>query len=233
MKALVCILLTLIACHVEALQIYDDFSTPNWISFNTTGVNVYEQQGKLKIDFLGTAKGATLGGQQGVITGGYGSTCRLEGDFDVAVDWSTPLLPFAHGVRVGFAVSDGPLWLSDGGASMVGMVVRSTDIETGDGYISSILERSSGNYRYTTDKAGRFRIKRVGLTLSVYFWDKVALKWTLAGYSSFTSNPVYMYLSSWSYDGLFGDGLFRRSQVQVKTTFDNVRITSGVCAKPS
>jgi hypothetical protein len=169
-SALICLLFA--AAPVVAQQTYDDFSTPNWTAYNTQGVNVYEQQGKLKVDFLRTA--SEVNGAW--IQGGYTSTCRLDGDFDVSAEYYAPVFPAGNGVRIALITTPAPAIMGLG--DVFGWAVTSR-VENSNAslYVSDFypVPMTSGTQVATSDKSGRLRLKRVGTQLTGYFWDKVAL----------------------------------------------------------
>jgi hypothetical protein len=221
MRALVCVLFMFVASHVNAVQVYDDFSMPKWTAFNTPGVSVYEQSGRLKIDFFRTATGYE-------IEGGYSSTCRLEGDYDLSVDFYAPVFPLGNGVRVGLITSPVAGTVAPT-VDPVGRAISELVANPNESlYLSdfSPIGMDTSSAVITSDTSGRFRIKRVGSELTGYYWDKVARRWVMTGLAlSFIADPVYITLASWTRDFYF-------QKVPVKVAFDNVKITTGNCVKP-
>jgi hypothetical protein len=214
-KLLASTLFTIVTAANSA-QIYDDFSNPKWISFSSPNVSVYEKSNKLVIATNANASGY-------VFSGGYASSCKLQGDFDIRADYTILSTVVNNGVRVGILVDIEPTngsrlnksWAAINRFSDTnGTSVYSTNFSNYDPVTSDIP---------TSDIKGKLRLSRTGTVLSGYFWDSTTKSWILIqSTSKFTANPVYFILSSWSHDGYF-------AKVLVKSTFDNVIITSGTC----
>ena len=220
LRALVCLLLA--ASNAIGQQIYDDFSAPNWTAYNTQGVNVYEQQGKLKVDFLRTA--SEVNGAW--IQGGYMSTCRLDGDFDISTEYYAPIFPAGNGVRIALITT--PAAAIMGLGDVFGFAVTSRVENSGASlYVSDFypVPMSSANAVATTDKSGRLRLRRIGTQLTGYLWYKVSRAWVVTGQTnSYVTDPVHIKLLAYTVDQLFAD-------VAVKVAYDNVKIASGTCVK--
>ena len=214
------LLAAVVVANAHAEVIYDDFGDSKWVSSSTSTVKVFEQFARLKIEFPQNAQGY-------VFSGGYFSTCRLTGDFDISTDYSVPAYPEGNGVRVGLMVDIGQkngVWVNNTWAVMERISNKKP--------LESIYDTDFSNYgtgigspTNTLDTKGKFRLTRMGTQLTGYYWDWITSSWIQSRVtSSFTTNPVYFGVTSWSHDIVFG-------KVNVRTTFDNVKIKFGKCLK--
>ncbi len=208
-----------VIANAHAEVIYDDFGNSKWVSSYTSTVKVFEQFGQLKIEFPKNAQGY-------VFSGGYFSTCRLTGDFDISTDYSVPAYPEGNGVRVGLMVDitqKNGVSVNNTWAVMERMSNKPTSSVYGADF--SNYSTDNGSETDTLDTKGKFRLTRLGATLTGYYWDWKTSSWIQSRVtSSFTTNPVYFGVTSWSHDSHFG-------KVNVRTTFDNVKIKFGNCVK--
>lgn len=219
-KLLVTTTILMVTTTASAAQIYDNFSTPQWTVSASPQVSVYEQVNKLLISFNQGTSGA-------VFSGGYFSTCRLTGDFDLSTDYSIPVYPQGNGVRIGLMVDVEPkngVWVNTTWAAME----RISSAPSASFYGADFSNYGGGgSMTNTTDTRGKFRFTRTGMTLTGYYWDAAAATWIAANVTtSFTSSPVYFGLSAWSHDSVFGD-------MATKVSFDNVLINAGNCVPVS
>ena len=211
---------TLTAATATSAQIYDNFSTPQWVAIASPQVSLYEQVNKLLISFNQGTNGA-------VFSGGYYSTCKLTGDFDISTDYGIPVYPDGNGVRIGLIVDveqKNGVWFNQTWAAME----RISSAPASSFYGADFSRYgSSGSMTQTTDTRGKFRLTRVGTTLTGYYWDWAAAAWISSNVTtSFTSSPVYFGLTAWSHDSVFG-------KVATKVSFDNMLINAGNCVPVS
>lgn len=201
----------------QARLVYDAFTQPLWTAESSKNVSVFEQGQRLKVEFTRQAAGD-------VFSGGYFSTCRLTGDFDIQTDYAVPLYPTRNGVRVGLMLNTSPT----NGVWRDGSWVAVERLSTPEG--RSFLGADFHNYGSggsteldTAETTGKLRLVRQGQVLEALAWDAAQGSWFLLNRTeSFTASPVHLGLTAWSHDAHFG-------HVAVHTSFDNAVINSGNC----
>jgi hypothetical protein len=205
-------------CAVSLAQAgsYDNFNHPKWKAFASGGVKIAEVNEQLEINFPTTAAGSTF-------SAGYGSTCRLTGDFDLRANFAVPVYPTGNGVRVGLIVD--PAMQTNAWGNTSATVEIYSDLPKTTYATDFRNYQSTLDTIPTTNKKGLLRLTRSGSVLTGFYWDAANMAWvTLNETPSFTADPVYFMVTAWSHDGFFAGK-------EVKVTFDNVVLTQGVCKK--
>ncbi len=209
----------LISAAIAAPVIYDDFNDNRldafkWASFQIGyGPTVSETNQRLEIDLPGNSiedPSAQL------FQAKYYSACQLKGNFDIQVDFSLPVWPYANGVRTALSCAAGALErTSFGTPEDFPGYPRDNYIFTTHGPSSNVISSS--------DLSGRLRIVREGDVFTGYYFN--GYTWISAGSGTSTTADVGFELVAWSHDYAFTDQ-------NVKVAFDNVIINKGVLVCP-
>lgn len=216
MKAIHALALAALTGAAQAGTVYDNFELTKWVVRVSPAVHVFEHAGRLRVDLNKGVKGE-------VSSGGYYSTCKLTGDFDVSTEFYLPEYPAGNGVRVGLMLNT--TQTNGVGFDTTYAAMQMVSLPDGTAQYAGDLS----NYGYTLNAPattsniqGKLRLKRAGQTLTAYFWDGPHGLWVpVASSATFTAAPVYFGLTSWTLDSYFGD-------MKVRTAFDNPTI-DGSC----
>lgn len=151
----------------------------------------------------------------------YDSTCKLDGDFDIQVDFQLLDWPPAGGVRVGILVADATAayGLFPFGAAHVSRVSQG-----GESYRTFEEGVGIGGDIRTSDMSGSLRLVRTGDTLRAYHADPAG--WVLIGSDAVSAQLLRVSIGAWSSGVTFGGQ-------QAKVALDNFVINSGtlVCGQ--
>ena len=162
---------------------------------------VFDQRsGRLEITVLADAQPDPAWNQVG---GHYGTRCQYTADFDASVDFELLTWPARSGVYAGlnaiFADS---------------AVVRQSSPQWGDQY-ASWVGRANGAIPLE-DRQGRLRLRRIGATITTYFWYDGAWRKIVSGTST---GPATLGLQ------LQADG-DEFAHTEVRVAYDNFVVTA-------
>ena len=180
------------------------------------GPTINETNQRLEMVFPANCTSEPVSGAFGE---GYQSVCRLNGDFDMQIDYSLIDWPSENGVRIGFGVSEVPIELGVGCAP-VERVSFGNNEHTGwprEVYLTEFSDGVKG-VTATSDLSGKLRLVRAGTTLSGYYFSNGS--WVLVHSGPVTAADVYIVIAAWSHNSIFADQ-------GVKIAFDNFVVNQG------
>ena len=186
----------------------------NWTAV-VEGTNPSVQEANQRLEV--TLPANSLDSSKLVFEAGYQSTCQLQGDFDVQVDYDLLDFPSYNGARVGLTVGDRAR------QSNTLYTVHRTSFSSHDAV--SAREELGVNFTNTfggVDVAGNtkgaLRLQRVGNTL--YGYGYLNGGWQLLDSNTITTNVLPVTISAWGNNGYFDNK-------NVKVAFDNFKVTKG------
>lgn len=186
----------------------------NWTAV-VEGTNPSVQEANQRLEV--TLPANSLDSSKLVFEAGYQSTCQLQGDFDVQVDYDLLDFPSYNGARVGLTVGDRAR------QSNTLYTVHRTSFSSHDAV--SAREELGVNFTNTfggVDVAGNtkgaLRLQRVGNTL--YGYGYLNGGWQLLDSNTITTNALPVTISAWGNNGYFDNK-------NVKVAFDNFKVTKG------
>ena len=201
------------ALRAPILDTFDGGDNRFWyvIQSGTGAVNT-EENGLLVTTI---AANATQGGEFNQIETHWGTQCRLDGDFDVQVDYRLLEWPAANGVQAALSSFAGP--------SNIGFMAIRESQAWGEQYSSWIPENFSSVS--SADATGTLRLQREGDTAVTSFWNGTA--WTPIASGPTSTDPATISLGASSFMNRF-------VHQEVKVAWDNFRINSGAisCGDP-
>jgi hypothetical protein len=175
-----------------------------------TGATLATANGRLEVSIR---RDATAGGTGGSFGAHIGTSCKLQGDFDVQVDFELLAWPAGNGVQAFLNTYYGPApnWES---------ITRQSQ-PWGDFYDARI----AGSYSsaLTNDLSGTLRLTRSGSILTASSRD--GTDWHVVAARVAVLEPAVITLGAGSYDGGFADR-------DVKIAFDNFSINRGSLVCP-
>ncbi|MCX6030070.1 MAG: hypothetical protein NT169_12340 [Chloroflexi bacterium] len=204
----------------------DDTQSSAWAALRMgQGADLQEANQQLEVRF---AADATEDPNTGAMAGGYVSRCRLNGDFDIRVDYSLPVWPAQNGVRVGLSVGPRPSVEYAGYAvERVSFGLRSDVLnwQGREAYIADFADHTWNNIPGidTAHLSGTLRLVKQAGILRGYYRDAAA--WTLLHEAAVPGNDMTIWLSAWGHDGAF-------ARQPVLVAFDNFTVASGQLVCP-
>ncbi len=162
-----------------------------------SGPYVNETNQRLEITLPATSTGSTF-------SSGYEGVCRINGDFDMQVDYELLTWPAGgNGVRLALDTVG------------VGVMERMSNDGPNEEYYTADFGSYGNPGATTTDVSGTLRIKRSGDTFYAYYRDNTTGNWVqLFSHAGMPTGGIPFALDAWSHDSLFGDQ-------EVKIAFDN------------
>lgn len=182
-----------------------------------SGPALAESNGQLEIYFPSFSEGDAFGA-------GYISECKLNGDFDIQVDYNLLSWPNGNGVRIGLAAFDpdnvNPMY---GPASYVvertsfGIPYNDFNGWPREVYLTDFNTSVSG-IAETSDTAGTLRLVRTGSDVTGFHGS--GSTWVPVQSGAITTGDLKISISAWSHDYVFIDQ-------EVKLAFDNFTVNKG------
>ncbi len=150
----------------------------------------------------------------------YQSRFKMQGNFDIYVDYHLLTWPEHSGVRVGLGsnLSDPP----DAVVERTGHGV--SDVADGEEVYLIHTTDSLLGYIQTTDRSGKLRLYRNGDLVRAYYYDRAARGWKVIATTNVTTEDVPILLAAWSHDWAFADQ-------NTMVAFDNFTIRLGKMVK--
>lgn len=171
--------------------------------FIGTGTNIVEENQKLNISFAANSSGS-------LFLAAYHTNCKLQGDFDLQVDFELSKWPAANGVRVGLFANyprDAVERISFGAG----------DVGADDGYLTDFGGALRG-WTPSTDLSGTLRLTRTAsILVGSYMKDGI---WVQLASASIGTADAKIGLGAWSHNSYFAD-------TEVQLAFDNFIINQG------
>ena len=187
--------------------VYDEFIPKEWlIKKEGTGPTILETKQALQITLPATSADSV----NGVFMGGYDSTCKLNGDFDIRVSFNLPTFPAQNGVRVGLAIP--------GLASVERDSWSAHDVGVAGEYFLTNIGGSLASIP-TTQNKGQLRLTRTGNLAQGYFLN-ASSNWQSIGSGIIDTGDLNFTISAWSHNFAFNDQ-------KVVVLFDDVIISKG------
>jgi prenyltransferase beta subunit len=119
----------------------------------------------------------------------------LEGDFDISLDWKMPVAPAAGEWSSILQISEGDPQAGTSGNAL--QLKRGYSSSAGHhyqtGHNNSTTWDSWSSPVTTSDTSGKFRIKRAGTSVTVWYWNNTLNRWEWNG-----STAGYSWNSSWT-----------------------------------
>jgi hypothetical protein len=172
-----------------------------------TGPSVSEVNGRLEISLPNISFDDP---ELGRFSAGYASACKLQGDFDVQVDYQLLAWPFANGVRVGLRTSLGNVERTSLGPAQD---FPDQPRETYIAHFGDVLM-----FTATQDISGQLRQQRIGNVLHGFY--RTTGGWIQIGEAQVSTEDVTFGVAAWSHDATFTDQ-------SVAVAFDNVLLSGG------
>lgn len=154
---------------------------------------------------------------QGVFGASYLSTCKLEGDFDVRVDYFLSNWPEDNGVRLALSLDSDQIVPREYDITRVSFGTNEGGWTAEEAYLYGSLGSFSGVVE-TTHQSGVFRMVRTDDLLDAYYLDGET--WTIVHQATITTTGLYLGIGAWSHNYAFAD-------LPVQVAFDNVVIDQG------
>jgi len=148
----------------------------------------------------------------GVFFAGVNSVCKVQGDFDMMVDYELLNWPSPNGVRIGLAVFN-----KAERATVERISLASNESPSGEHYAANFR---SNPIIPATHFSGTLRMTRNADTLTAYYRATDGSWAQILSESGHTTGDMYFGLSVWSHDVFFADQM-------VKVAFDNFTLSQG------
>lgn len=179
-----------------------------WTVIYGTGPSIQETNQRVEVTLPANSANDP---QAGGFSAGYVSSCGLNGDFDVQVDYELLTWPSGSGVRAGLSLSPAP----NATVHRVGLTWDFTGVPRE----SYVFSTGDPNYFFvgTADLSGGLRLVRTGGTATGYY--RSGSDWVPIGSFAVTQKGVHYTIGAWSHDDRFGDQL-------TKVAFDNFVVNS-------
>jgi len=212
------LLAPLLGFAVTALaDTYDGFNRSRWqvVVYGSNPV-IREANNRLEVLFPADSEESPV---TGGFNGGVTSTCMLQGDFDIRVNYVLVDFPQLNGVRIGLSVSESPVDQVSPAAIERTSFSRHDILAAGEVYLTDFV--GAINRVSTSDTQGRLRLTRVESILSGYYFDSNLGDWQLVSSAPYTRNDVAFSVGAWSHDYAFDDK-------DVRVAFDKVIVDQGI-----
>ncbi|HEY3308285.1 MAG TPA: CARDB domain-containing protein [Desulfuromonadaceae bacterium] len=208
------------------LQFSDNFddgvtNTDRWSVRSSGNVNTNEINGSL------VTKDAQAGAQSySNVAGRF----PLEGDFDISVDWKTPVAPASGDWGAIFQIKE----FDQNAVSDNNLVGNALQIKrayiNGHGHIYQTGHYNGNSWDSwsspvtTTDTSGKFRIKKIGSIVTVWYWNSTLNRWEWNG-----DTAGYTWSSVWTTPSYVQIGISNNlpDMPAAETDWNNFRIISG------
>ena len=183
-----------------------------WHVISDPGGTIGESGGKLVASISGSA---VPGGQYNQVDEHIGSQCRLEGDFDLQVDYSLPTWPQFGGVYAALQA-----FFGNAGISRTSGPWNPPDNQ------QYVAYSDTGYAGFDTlDLAGSLRIARSGGVVTMYERSSPAADWTPV-FTGGAPNPVVYGFGLWAQGDQF-------AHQDASVAFDDFRLSSGALTCPT
>ncbi|MDP2839987.1 MAG: hypothetical protein Q8O11_08010, partial [Syntrophales bacterium] len=162
---------------LNAQTLYDDFS-PKWtVEKRGTGVVSSEVNQRLEVTVAANASQ----GADSIFLDTHRSTCVLEGNFDIQVDYLLLLFPPQSGMRIGLGVETAAGYYFIERTSFSPADQRGLN-RIGHNYVTDF--RGTLSFVPASDQGGKLKLMRQGQIVSGFYFDQQSSSWKQVGSGS-------------------------------------------------